>query len=132
MPATAPAGLALTNEGGEVLRERHRLCRQPTREEATDLSSFVPLEVPAGSLIIWHGNSWHGALPSKQHGYRVSYVQYFSRPSAASDVPRNYQSVVTPEMLARNPKRFATLLGVDDPTLRIEAFKAQRAGYGFV
>jgi hypothetical protein len=110
----------------------HRLCRQPTREEAMDLSSFVPLEVPAGSLIIWHGNSWHGALPRKLPGYRVSYVQYFSRPSAASDVPRNYQAAVTPEMLARNPKRLATLLGVDDPTLRMEAFKAQRAGYGFV
>jgi hypothetical protein len=109
----------------------HRLCRQPTREEAIDLSSFVPLEVPAGSLIIWHGNTWHGALPRKQPGIRVSLVQYFSRPSAASDVPRNFHSVVTPEMLARNPPRFATLLGVDDPTLRLESFKAQRTGYSF-
>jgi hypothetical protein len=109
----------------------HRLCRQPTRAEARDLSSFVPLEVPAGSVIVWHGNSWHGALPRKEAGIRVSLVQYFSRPSAASDVPRNFQSVVTPEMLARNSRRFATLLGVDDPTLRMESFKAQRAGYGF-
>jgi hypothetical protein len=109
----------------------HRLCRQPTRAEAMDLSSFVPLEVPAGSLIVWHGNSWHGALPRKEPGIRLSYVQYFSRPSAASDVPRNYHAAVTPEMLARNPKRFATLLGVDDPTLRLESFKARRTGYGF-
>jgi hypothetical protein len=109
----------------------HRLCRQPTREEAIDLSCFVPLEVPAGSVIVWHGNTWHGALPRKEPGYRVSLVQYFSRPSAASDVPRNYASVVTPEMLARNPKRFATLLAVDDPTLRMEAFKVQRTGFGF-
>lgn len=109
----------------------HRLCRQPTREEAMDLSSFAPLEVPAGSIIVWHGNTWHGALPRKEPGIRVSLVQYFSRPSAASDVPRNYSSVVTPEMLARNPSRFATLLGVDDPTLRMESFKASRAGYGF-
>jgi hypothetical protein len=109
----------------------HRLCRQPTREEAMDLTSFVPLEVPAGSLIVWHGNAWHGALPRKRPGIRVSLVQYFSRPSAASDVPRNYAAVATPEMLARNPKRFATLLGVDDPTLRMESFKAQRTGYSF-
>jgi hypothetical protein len=109
----------------------HRLCRQPTREEAMDLSSFVPLEVPAGSVIVWHGNAWHGALPRKDPGIRVSLVQYFSRPSAASDVPRNFDSVVTPEMLARNPPRFATLLGVDDPTLRMESFKAQRTGYSF-
>lgn len=109
----------------------HRLCRQPTREEAMDLSSFVPLEVPAGSLIVWHGNSWHGALPRKNGGIRVSLVQYFSRPSAASDVPRNFNAVVTPEMLARNPPRFATLLAVDDPTLRLESFKAQRTGYSF-
>jgi ectoine hydroxylase-related dioxygenase (phytanoyl-CoA dioxygenase family) len=109
----------------------HRLCRQPTRAEAMDLSSFVPLEVPAGSLIVWHGNAWHGALPRKRPGIRVSLVQYFSRPSAASDVPRNFNSVVTPAMLARNPPRFATLLGVDDATLRLESFKAQRTGYSF-
>ncbi len=109
----------------------HRLCRQPTREEAMDLTGFVPLEVLAGSLIVWHGNVWHGALPRTLPGIRVSLVQYFSRPSAASDVPRNFQSVVTPEMLARNPRRFATLLGADDPTLRMESFKAQRTGYSF-
>ena len=40
-------------------------------------------------------------------------------------------TIAVPEMLARNPPRFATLLGVDDPTLRLESFKAQRTGYSF-
>ena len=109
----------------------HRLCRQPTREEATDLSNFVPLEVPAGSLIVWHGNTWHGALPRKDAGIRVSYVQYFARPHAASDRTQAYRNRVTPEMLGRNPPRFATLLGVGDQTMYLEAFKTQRSGYSF-
>lgn len=109
----------------------HRLCRQPTREEATDLANFVPLEAPAGSLIIWHGNTWHGALPRKQAGLRVSLVQYFARPHAASDRTQAYRDRVTPEMLARNPPRFATLLGVGDQTMYLESFKTQRSGYSF-
>jgi ectoine hydroxylase-related dioxygenase (phytanoyl-CoA dioxygenase family) len=109
----------------------HRLCRQPTRDEAIDLSSFVPIKVPAGSVIVWHGNTWHGALPRKEPGIRVSLVEYFVRPNEFSNRSNSFKSIVTPEMLARHPARFATLLGVGDKTLYIEAFKANRIGYSF-
>jgi hypothetical protein len=122
-----------TVEGGTTcfVPGSHRLCRQPTREEATDVSSFVPLEVPAGSLILWHGNTWHGALPRREAGIRVSLVQYFARPHAASDRTQSYRDRITPEILARNPPRFATLLGVGDQTMYLEAFKTQRSGFSF-
>jgi Phytanoyl-CoA dioxygenase (PhyH) len=104
----------------------HRLCRQPTRYEATDLREYVPVECAAGSVLIWHGNTWHGALPKRDPGIRVSLVQYFSR---AGVIIGHHD--VTEEMLTRNSARFATLLGHRDPAFRLNEFKADRVGSGY-
>jgi hypothetical protein len=84
----------------------HKLCRAPTRHEATDLSLFQPIEAEAGSVIIWHGNTWHGALRRSAPGVRVSIVEYFGRWFFAGA----NTSAITDEMLARNPPRFAELV----------------------
>lgn len=41
----------------------HHLMRQPTPEEEPldSAPTRVSIEAPAGSLVIWHGNTWHGA-----------------------------------------------------------------------
>jgi hypothetical protein len=84
----------------------HRLCRAPTLEEAMDLSTFQPVEAEAGSVIVWHGNTWHGALRRKAPGVRVSIVEYFGRwYNAGANT-----STVTEEMIGRNPPRFAELV----------------------
>lgn len=87
----------------------HRYCRQPTYAEATDLSLFHPLEVQAGSIIIWHGNTWHGAFPRRVPGVRVSLVEYFSRSYLRPS--EDLGPLISPEALARNPPRFAVLAG---------------------
>jgi hypothetical protein len=84
----------------------HKLCRAPTRHEATDISIFKPVEAEAGSVVIWHGNTWHGALRRAAPGVRVSIVEYFGRWFLAGA----NTSTVTAEMLARNPRRFAELV----------------------
>ena len=84
----------------------HKLCRAPTGQEATDLSLFKPVEAEAGSIILWHGNTWHGALRRTAPGVRVSIVQYFGRwYLAGADT-----SPISQEMLDRNPPRFAQLV----------------------
>src|SRR5215471_17754484 len=46
----------------------HHYYRQPTRNEI-QLSGnernpdAIAIEVPAGSAVIWHGNTWHGSFP---------------------------------------------------------------------
>lgn len=84
----------------------HRLCRAPTRHEATDLSLFVPVEAPAGSIVVWHGNTWHGAFRRTRPGVRATLVEYFGRWHLAGA----NTSTVTPEMLERNPPEFAELV----------------------
>jgi hypothetical protein len=84
----------------------HKLCRAPTRAEATDLSLFVPVAAKAGSVIIWHGNTWHGAFRRQNPGVRVSIVQYFGRWFLAG----MNTSTITAEMIDRNPPEFEQLV----------------------
>jgi hypothetical protein len=84
----------------------HKLCRAPNRHEATDLKLFVPVEMEAGSIVIWHGNTWHGALRKSAPGLRISLLQFFGRwySSLSNALP------ITDEMIDRNPPRFGRLV----------------------
>jgi hypothetical protein len=92
----------------------NRWCRAPMYGESIDLSPAVTVEAPAGSVLIWHGNSWHGAWPRTAPGVRVSLLTYFARyymRDQRDDAVGHYSARVTDEMLARNPERFAVLTG---------------------
>jgi ectoine hydroxylase-related dioxygenase (phytanoyl-CoA dioxygenase family) len=118
-------------ENGAIcfVRGSHKLCRHPTYAEATDLSRYTPLEAEAGSIAVWHGNTWHGAVPRTVPGVRISLIVYFQRyyhPPIENLAPQ-----ITPEMIARNPPRFATLTGVAHPhhlDFNSVAAKASRIG----
>jgi hypothetical protein len=103
-----------TPENGSLclVPSSHKLCRPPTTREATDLSLFQPVTVPAGSVIIWHGNTWHGAFRRTNPGCRVSLVAYFTR----GYMPRfdDLSRKISADSLARNPPRFAKLVGAPE------------------
>ena len=90
----------------------HRFCRHPRRDE-TQAPEAVPVEAPAGSLVLWHGNTWHGSFPRRNPGLRTGlaydYVRAYIRPSEP------YGDDVTDEVLAQHGPRFATLMGKDLP-----------------
>ena len=87
----------------------HKLCRAPTSHEARDTTLFKPIEAKAGSMLIHHGNVWHGSVPRRRPGYRVSLIQTFCRwygfmhEQVAAQLP--------PEAFTRNPPRFSVLTG---------------------
>lgn len=87
----------------------HKLCRHPTVQEAIDLSLFTPLQARAGSIVVWHGNTWHGAIPRKNPGLRVSIIQYFGR--WYHNPGDQFARLFTQEEIDRNPARFADLIG---------------------
>ncbi len=68
------------------------------------LDAVVPVQAPAGSLIVWHGHTWHGPLPRTVPGLRISVLFYFCREYVAAQ--ERYGNEVPPELLARNPARF--------------------------
>lgn len=95
----------------------HRYCRQPTRAEialdgpARNMDA-VPVEVPAGSAVIWHGNTWHGSFPRKVPGLRINLSMYFCRQHI--EPQEAYKDSVPADVLARHgaDSRLATLMGL--------------------
>jgi len=98
-----------SKEGGSLgfVPGSHLLCRQPSGDEGLD--GIVPLEAPMGSLVVWHGNTWHGAYKRRTKGLRMAAAFLFARRYLLPREP--YREDVTEEMLARHPERFATLMG---------------------
>ncbi len=89
----------------------HRLGRQPGPGDGVE--DAVPVEAAVGSLIFWHGNTWHGAFEKTTEGLRLNLTTYFCNRHFKTQ--ESYQGSVPPEMLARHGSRFARLLGADDP-----------------
>lgn len=88
----------------------HLYCRQPKPGEGEDQA--VPVEAEEGSLIAWHGNTWHGAFPKKTDGLRLNVTSYHCHRRLKTQ--EAYQWRVTKEMLDRNPVEFARLVAADD------------------
>ena len=70
-----------------VVPGSHKWNRSPVGDERTLLpyeqggkEQATALEAPAGSLVIWHGNEWHGAFNRTAPGIRGSMTVYFCRP----------------------------------------------------
>lgn len=89
----------------------HKWCRSPVGQEAVvgdgGNPAAVPVECPAGSLLVWHGNTWHGAFNRTAPGLRVSLPIYMARPYMRTQ--EGLIGRIPQETLERNPARFAIL-----------------------
>jgi hypothetical protein len=85
----------------------NRFGRPPEAGEMVD--ARVAAKGKAGSLLIWPGSTWHGGLVRKNPGLRLPVSMIYQRMYLQTQEP--YAHDVTPETLARNPSRFATLMG---------------------
>jgi len=88
----------------------HKLCRHPKPGEGVD--DAVPVEAPAGSVLVFHGNVWHGAFPRKNPGLRLSVNAYYCGPHYRTQ--ESFHGRISDEMLARNGDRFRELVHYDD------------------
>ena len=79
----------------------------------TSRNMAVPVEAPRGSVIVFTGNLWHGAGARTLPGLRVGMTVYFSRLYARTQEPLN--DLISDEIVARNPPRFAELIGRYNP-----------------
>lgn len=109
----------------------HRLHRQPTRweiglEGSRRYEHVIPVEVPAGSAIVWHGATWHGSFPRRKPGLRVNLATYFCREYIAPQ--EAYRHNVPPGFIGPGEARLARLLGRD----LVHDWKDEGAGAEFV
>jgi hypothetical protein len=77
---------------------------------AHDSEEVEVIEVPAGTVLVWHGSLWHGALPRSAEGQRITLVMPFCRYHVQPQ--EMYWATTTDEMIERNPARFASLMGL--------------------
>ena len=87
----------------------HKLCRGPKGSEANVFENpdTFPVEVPAGTMVFWHGNTWHGAFNRTSEGLRVSITTLMARPWMRTE--EDLAGKIPQEALDRNPLRFAIL-----------------------
>jgi len=75
-----------TRNGGALamVPGSHRRGRQPNEAESNmsrghESPEAIPIEAKAGDVIIWHGNTWHGAFPRNEPGIRMNLIFAFCR-----------------------------------------------------
>ena len=93
-----------------VVPESHKLRRNPGPGEAAKLA--VPVEAPAGSVIVFHGNLWHGSFPRVNPGLRLTITAFYSAHYCRPQ--EHFPGQVTDESLARNGERFRQLVNLQD------------------
>jgi Phytanoyl-CoA dioxygenase (PhyH) len=54
-----------------IIPGTQRRRRSPTPAEGHALEGAIPIEVPAGSVVLWDGAVWHGNYPRTEPGQRV-------------------------------------------------------------
>ncbi|MEM7365135.1 MAG: phytanoyl-CoA dioxygenase family protein [Pseudomonadota bacterium] len=100
-----------TKENGclAIIPSTHRLGRNPTGDENNPHTNpfVVPVEVPIGSAIIYHGNTWHGAFKREAPGVRLNLAVFMARNFITRQ--ERIKENVTTEMIERNGERFARL-----------------------
>ena len=95
-----------TDDGPTVLAPgTHRFGRATLPHEANLEETpykLVPLIAPAGSLALWNGATFHGSLPRKKDGVRVTLVQNYMRSYMRPQAM--YDRTVSPQLRQKFPE----------------------------
>lgn len=90
----------------------NRWSAQPDQPRAAKLA--VPVECPRGSVIIFHGATWHGAYPKETEGLRLNAVSYYRHHSVLPQENTMITMRDEPWDDCDDPEMMRELLGFDD------------------
>ena len=91
----------------------HLRGRSPALPDA--VAEAVPVECPAGSLIAFHGQLWHGAYPRSAPGLRLTIANYYRHTviQPQDDVPNHFPRDLADD--CDDPTTFRRLAGFGLP-----------------
>ena len=114
---TANTNWCLTDystEGGALayVPGSHRRGTRPTFPHA--VKEAIPVVAPKGSLIVFHGATWHGAFPRNTPGMRISVANYYRHLMVTSqeDIQGSFPRELADE--CDDPELFRELAGFSD------------------
>ncbi len=103
-----------TKEGGAFayVPGSHRFGTRPEFPRAVEKA--VPVEAPKGSVIVFHGATWHGAFPRLIPGMRLSVANYYRHIMVTSqeDIQGTFERSLADD--CDNPELFCLLAGFND------------------
>ena len=103
-----------TLEGGALayVPGSHRFGTRPVFPQA--VQQAVPVEAPKGSVIVFHGATWHGAFPRQIPGMRISIANYYRHVmvTAQEDIQNGFNRDLVAD--CANPALFRQLAGFTD------------------
>ena len=103
-----------TKEGGSFayVPGSHRRGRRPDQPRAA--TEAVPVECPKGSVIVFHGATWHGAFPRLIPGMRISIANYYRHMMVTSqeDIHGTFPQALADD--CDDPAAFRQLAGFGD------------------
>ena len=110
-PITCTAIWALSdftrdNGGTRVVPGSHRFGRRPQRGERPE---FVQAEMPAGSVLVYHGSLWHGGGANLSGERRVAIISNYCAGFLRQE--ENQLLAVDRRRVVRFPPRLRTMLG---------------------
>ena len=104
-----------TRDGGALayVPGSHRRGTPPVQPMATQKA--VPVEAPKGSMIVFHGATWHGAYPRTIPGMRLSVANYYRQMMVTSqeDIHGTFPRELADD--CDDPELFRQLAGFADP-----------------
>ena len=105
----------------EYSREGGALCYVPGSHKSMKVPSgngeahlAVPVEAPKGSLVVWHGATWHGAFPKLTPGLRLNATIYYRHMMVMSQENLRVTMENEPWDDCENPDLMRELIGFDD------------------
>ncbi len=103
-----------TKEGGALayVPGSHRFGSRPAFPAAVSHARAV--EAPRGSLIVFHGATWHGAYPKLTPGMRISIANYYRHQMVTSqeDIQNHFDRALADD--CADPALFRELAGFSD------------------
>ena len=103
-----------TKEGGALayVPGSHRFGSRPAFPAAVNQARAV--EAPRGSVIVFHGATWHGAYPKLTEGMRISIANYYRHQMVTSqeDIKNNFDRSLAED--CDDPALFCELAGFND------------------
>lgn len=90
----------------------------------------VPAEAPKGSLIVFHGATWHGAYPRKNPGMRLTLSNYYHHPciQPQEDIRHGFDVELADD--SNNPSLLKAVLGLNDLSPYATTKNTERVKYG--
>lgn len=75
----------------------------------------IAAEAPKGSLLVFHGATWHGAYPRQTPGMRLAVANYYRHPSIQpqEDLRNGFDQELSQN--CDNPDILQQVLGISDP-----------------